>query len=131
MVKKDNNFTLYLLKAMLLILIITIFFIIPTKIALASPLINVPLDSWVYQAISRLNTLQAFEGNDHIAPNTIPLTRLEVTFLIDTVLSNLQKGKVELKEADLLLMDKLVKEFQDELVSIGVKIIPLNSSEEE
>jgi hypothetical protein len=38
MVKKDNNFTLYLLKAMLLILIITIFFIISTKTILANPL---------------------------------------------------------------------------------------------
>ncbi|HCL90516.1 MAG TPA: hypothetical protein DHW70_04265, partial [Candidatus Atribacteria bacterium] len=134
--KKLNNFILhpYPSKTMLLVLIaIIIFFIIPAKTVLASPLplINVPLDSWVYPAISRLNTLQALEGNDHVAPNTIPLTRLEVAFLIDTVLSNLQKGKVELKDSDLTLMEKLVLEFQDELFSIGVKIIPLNSSEEE
>lgn len=132
--KKLNNFILhpYPLKIILLVLIaIIIFFIIPTKIVLASLLINVPLDSWVYPAISRLNTLQALEGNDHIAPKTTPLTRLEIALLIDTVLSNLQRGKVELKEADLSLMDKLVNEFQDELVSIGFKIIPLNSSKEE
>ena len=121
MVKKDNNFTLCLLKAMLLILIITIFFIIPTKIILASslPSINVLLDSWVYPAISRFETFQAFEGNN-IALNTTPLTRFEIASLIDTALSNLQKGKVEFKGADLLLMDKLVKEFQTELSALDL-----------
>jgi len=109
--KKKFNLHPYPFKIILLALIaIIIFFIIPTKTVLASPLllINVPLDSWVYPAISRLNTLQALEGNDHIAPNTTPLTRIEVASLIDTVLSNLQEGKIELKEADLLLIDKLV-----------------------
>jgi hypothetical protein len=119
MVKKDNNFTLYLLRAMLLILIITIF-IIPTKISLAKPSINVPLDSWIYPAISRLETLQAFEGNSTIALNTKPLTRYEITSLIDTALSNLQKGKVELKQADLLLMEKLAKEFHAELLVLNL-----------
>ena len=106
---------------MLLILIINIFFIIPTKIILSSPLpsINVPLDSWVYPAISRFETLQAFEGNS-IALNTSPLTRFEIASFIDTALSNLQKGKVEFKGADLLLMDKLVKEFQTELSALDL-----------
>jgi len=114
---------------MLLILITTIlFFIIPTKITLASPppLINVPLNSWVYPTISRLETLQAFEGNDIIATNTTPLTRTEVAFLIDTVLSNMQRGKLELNQQNLSLMEKLVNEFQDELTSLGVKVIPLD-----
>lgn len=119
---------------MLLILITTIlFFIIPTKITLASPppLTNVPLNSWVYPTISRLETLQAFEGNDIIALNTTPLTRIEVALLIDTVLSNLQRGKLELNQQNLLLMDRLVNEFQDELTSLGLKIIYSASSEEE
>ena len=119
--KKDNNFTFYLLKAMFLILIITIFFIIPTKTIWASPLpsINVPLDSWVYPVISRLETFQAFEGNSTIALNTTPLTRFEVTSLIDTALSNLQKGKIKLTQADLLLMEKLANEFQTELSTLN------------
>ena len=122
MVKKDNNFTLYLLRAMLLILIIIIFYIIPTKTILASPLpsINVPLDSWAYSVIFRLETLQAFEGNSTVALNTTPLTRFEVASLIDTALYNLQKGKVELKQADLLLMEKLAKEFHAELSTLNL-----------
>jgi hypothetical protein len=95
---------------------------VTTKTILANPLpsINVPLDSWVYPAISRLETLQAFEGNSTIALNTTPLTRFEVASLIDRALSNLQKGKVELKQADLLLMEKLVKEFQKELSALDL-----------
>jgi len=105
---------------MLILIAVIVFFIVSTKISLANPSINVPLDSWVYPAISRLETLQAFEGNSTIALNTTPLTRFEVAFLIDTALSNLQKGKVELKQADLLLMEKLVKEFQKELSALDL-----------
>jgi len=107
-------------KTILILIAIIVFFIVPTKISLANPSINVPLDSWVYPVISRFETLQAFEGNSTIALNTTPLTRFEIASLIDTALSNLQKGKVELKETDLLLMDKLVKEFQTELSALDL-----------
>lgn len=139
--KKLNNFILYSLKIMkqrtvtcfslVLILIITIFCIIPIKTILASPLTYVPLNSWVYPAISRLETLQAFNGNDTVATNTLPLTRIEIAYLIDVGLSNLQRGKLKLKETNLDLMEKLVLEFQDELTSIDVKTIPSNNSDEE
>jgi hypothetical protein len=121
-VKKDNKFILYHLKILFIILITISIFIIPAKTISASPLslTNVPPDSWVYPAISRLETLKTFEGNRTVAINTLPLTRLKIAFLIDTALSNLQEGKVELKEADLLLMDKLVKEFQTELSALNL-----------
>ena len=123
--KKDKSFTLDLLKNVLLILGVTIFFIIPANTILANPLslINVPLDSWVYPAISRLETLQAFNGNDSIALNTIPLSRIKIAFLIDTALSNIQEGKAKLKPVDLLLMDKLAKEFQSELLALDLDIL--------
>ncbi len=90
MVKKDNKFILYHLKILFIILINIIIFIIPTKTVSAStlPLINVPLDRWIYPAISRLETLQAFEGNSTIALNTTPLTRYKIAYLIDSALSN-------------------------------------------
>ena len=123
--KKYNRkfiFHPYTFKAILILITVIIFFITPTKIISASPLplINVPLDSWVYPAISRLETLQAFEGNSTIALNTTPLTRFEVASLIDMALSNLQKGKVELKQTDLLLMDKLIEEFLVELSALDI-----------
>ena len=107
-------------KTILILIAVIVFFIVPIKISLANPSINVSLDSWVYPVISRFETLQAFEGNSTIALNTTPLTRFEVASLIDTALSNLQKGKVEFKGADLLLMDKLVKEFQTELSDLNL-----------
>lgn len=131
--KKSYAFILYPcpLKIILLILICTIFLIIPARTILASSLTNVPLDSWIYPVISQFETLQAFEGNNSISTNTLPLTRIEVALLIDTVLSNLQRGKLELNQQSLSLMDKLVNEFEDELTSLGLKIIYSDSSEEE
>ena len=125
--KRDNKFILYHLKILFITLITIIVFIIPAKTILASPLTYIPLDSWVYPAISRLETLQAFNGNDSVATNTLPLTRIEMAYLIDTALSNIQKGKIEFKDSDLTLIEKLVLEFQDELTSIDVKIISINS----
>ena len=128
--KKHNRkfiFYPYTFKVILILIAVIFFFITTAKTISANPLflINVPLNSWVYPAISRLETLQAFNGNDTIAINTIPLTRFEVASLIDTALSNVQKGKVELKEADLLLMDKLVKGFQTELSALDLdNLIP-------
>ncbi|MBA7599994.1 hypothetical protein ES703_07040 [subsurface metagenome] len=122
MKKCDKKFIFnpYPFKTILILIAVIVFFIVPTKISSANPSINVPLDSWVYPAISRLETLQAFEGNSTIALNTTPLTRFEVASLIDTALSNLQKRKVEFKGADLLLMDRLVKEFQTELSTLDL-----------
>ena len=133
--KRENNFILYSfpLKIILLILIAVIFSIIPARAILASPspLTYVPLNSYIYPAIFRFDALGALDGNTDIPLHTLPLTRIEVTYLVDIVLSNLQRGRIELKEADLYLMDRLVNEFQDELASIGVNIILLNASDEE
>jgi len=114
-------------KTILVLFAIIVFFTIHTQPILASPLSYVPLDNWVYPAISRLETLRAFEGNDSVATNTLPLIRIEIAYLIDTALSNIQKGKIEFKDSDLTLMEKLVLEFQDELTSIDVKVISVNS----
>jgi len=114
-------------KKILILIAVILFFILPTKTTLATPLTYIPLDNWVYPAISRLETMQAFEGNDFVATNTLPLTRIEVAHLIDTSLSNIQKGKIEFKDSDLTLLEKLVLEFQDELTSIDVKVISIKS----
>lgn len=128
MKKYNKKFIFHLcsFNTILILFAVVVFFIIPTKTISASPLTYVPLDSWVYPAISRLETLQAFDGKDTVATNTLPLTRIEVAYLVDTVLFNLQKGKLKFNQQNLSLVEKLVLEFQDELASIGVKVIPLN-----
>jgi hypothetical protein len=127
MVEKDNKFILYRLKILFIILTAVIIFIIPVKTISAAPFSYVPLDSWVYPAISRLETLHAFNGNDNVATNTLPLIRIEIAYLIDTALLNIQKGKIEFKDSDLTLMEKIVLEFHDELTSIDVKIVSIDS----
>ena len=127
--KKENKIAFSYSKIVLLILITIIFIVIPTKTILSSPLTYVPLDSWVYPAISRLETLAAFEGNDSIATNTLPLTRMEIACLINTALSNLQKGEIEFKDSDLTLLEKLVLEFQDALSDQGLKIAKIDKTE--
>ena len=114
---KKFNFYPYPFKYILFLITIIVFFTFPTEIILANPLTYIPIDSWVYPAISQFETLQAFQGNETVATNTLPLTRAEIAYLIDVALSNIQKGKIELKDPDLTLMEKLVKEFQDELTS--------------
>jgi len=128
MVKKENkkNREQRTVPCSRLILIITIISIILAQPISAAPLTYIPLDSWVYPEISRLETLRAFDGNDTVATNTLPLTRIEIAYLIDTALSNIQKGKMEFKDSDLILMEKLVLEFQEELTSIDVKILSIN-----
>lgn len=51
-----------------------------------------------------------------------------MAYLIDTALSNIQKGKIKFKDSDLTLMEKLVDEFQEELFASGLKIIELNKN---
>jgi len=110
-----------------ILIVVIVFFVIHPQNILASPLNYVPLDSWVYSAISRLETLRAFAGNNTVATNTLPLTRIEIAHLIDTALFNIQKGKNEFKDWELALMEKLVLEFQEELASIDVEVISINS----
>ena len=140
--KKCNRkyfFHLCPLKNIYILTVIIAFFTFLTPSILAHPLNYVPLGHWVYPAVSRLETLRAFDGNDTVATNTLPLTRIEMAYLIDTALSNIQKGKIEFKDSDLALIEKLVLEFQEELTSIiieldnelsfqGLKIIKLNKT---
>jgi len=114
-------------KTILVLFALIVFFTIHAQPILASPLNYVLLDHWVYPAISRLETLRVLDGNDTIATNTLPLSRIEIAYLIDAALSNIQKGKIECKDSDLTLMEKLILEFQEELTSIDAKIISINS----
>jgi len=112
------------------IFIVFVFIFTPAVwVSSASPLIEVPLDSWVYSAISRLETLRAFDSNTTIPTNTLPLSRIEVADLIDTTLFHLQRGTIELKARDLALVEKLVLEFEEELASLGVKVITESADE--
>jgi len=120
---RDHRITYITFKNISIFLITVLFCIICSQSISASFLTNIPLNSWIYPEISRLNTLQAFIGNGSVALNTLPLTRIEIAYLLDTALFNIQKGKLVIKDSDLKAMEKLILEFQEELNSLNIKII--------
>jgi len=96
-----------------------------------SPIINVPLDSWIYTELAKMEYLNLFRGEDTVALNTRPLTRLEVARLINQALISFERGKIDLDETQLIHLEKLVMEFEEELSSQGVKIISKEKTNQE
>jgi hypothetical protein len=92
--------------------------------ASANPLHNVPLDSWVYVNLQKLEAMNLFIGEDSIALNTKPLTHRSVAALINRALLNIQQGKVVLPEIQVTLLEELLTEFTEELKEYGVRVIP-------
>jgi len=92
--------------------------------ASANSLLNVPLDSWVYVNLQKLEAMNLFVGEDSIALNTKPLTRRSVAALINRALLNVQQGKVVLAEGQIILLEELITEFIEELKEYGVRVIP-------
>jgi hypothetical protein len=96
-----------------------------------SPTINVPLDSWIYTELAKMEYLNMLQGEDTVALYTRPLTRLEVARLINQALINMERGKIDLDEAQLTHLEKLVMEFEEELSRQGVKIISKEKTNQE
>jgi hypothetical protein len=96
-----------------------------------SPILNIPLDSWIYTELAKMEYLNLLQGEATVALNTRPLTRLEVAGLINQALINLERGKIEVDEAQLIHLEKLVIEFEEELSRQGVKIIPKEKTNQE
>jgi len=96
-----------------------------------SPTINVPLDSWIYTELAKMEYLNMLQGEDTVALYTRPLTRLEVARLINQALINYERGKIDLDEAQLTHLEKLVMEFEEELSRQGVKIISKEKTNQE
>ncbi len=92
--------------------------------ASVNPLLNVPLDSWVYANLQKLEAMNLFEGEVSMALNTKPLTRRSVAALINHALLNIQQGKVVLPEIQVILLEELITEFTEELKEYGVRVIP-------
>ncbi len=96
-----------------------------------SPILNVPLDSWIYTELAKMEYLNLLQGENTVALNTRPLTRLEISRLINQALINLERGKIDLDEAQLIHLEKLVMEFEEELSRQGVKIITKGKTNQE
>jgi|GEM_PF-2409759 len=91
-----------------------------------SPLLNVPLDSWIYSELARLEAMNllAGVGASRVALYSKPLTRQEVAILINQALLNVQKKDIILKETEKICLEKLVMEFKEELKKLGIRVLP-------
>jgi hypothetical protein len=96
-----------------------------------SPLVNVPLESWIYTELEKMEYSNMLLGENTVAIYTRPLTRLEVSILINQALINLERGKIEIDRVQLSHLEKLVMEFEEELRKQGVRIIPKERTSQE
>ncbi|MBN2395768.1 MAG: hypothetical protein JXC36_04805 [Candidatus Atribacteria bacterium] len=96
-----------------------------------SPLLNIPLDSWVYADLQQLESMNLLKGIGSIGLYSKPLTRREVAMLINQSLVNIQKEKIDLTETEKVRLEKLVTEFEEELKEFGVRVLPQEVSHQE
>jgi len=99
------------------VLIFLVIFTFPT-LSLSETSVNVNLDSWVYPALERLASIGLIESG---LMNTKPLTRMEVARLTGEamVLMAERKPGDDTDRLTLYLLERLKKEFRDELSILG------------
>jgi hypothetical protein len=96
----------------------------PPSSAFAASSVNVPLDSWVYGALDRL---EGYGLIDSALSGTKPYSRLEVARLLAEAMKKWDEAEARNKpsgfgEADLIpsLMERFKRDFKRELIEIGV-----------
>ena len=97
--------------------------LLPLSFAFAVSSVNVPLDSWVYEALDRL---EGYGLIDSALSGTKPYSRLEVGRLVaeamrkwEDLLSRMKPSGFAEKELIPLLFERFKKEFKPELIEWG------------
>jgi len=100
-----------------------VYFCFTPSVALASSSVNVPLDSWVYEALDRL---EGYGLIDSALTGTKPYTKLEVARLIGEAMEKWQAAEAGRKisgfaarELIPFLLERFKTEFRAELVDSG------------
>ncbi|KUK14444.1 MAG: S-layer protein [bacterium 42_11] len=87
----------------------------------SNPFVDVPLNHWAYDAVSKLAADGIVIGYpDGTFQGTKPITRYEMAMVVARALAKVDETKAS--KEDLGLLKKLVVEFQDELNALGVKV---------
>jgi len=87
----------------------------------ANPFVDVPLNHWAYDAVSKLSAAGIIVGYpDGTFQGSKPVTRYEFAMAVARALAKVDETKAS--KEDLALLKKLVVEFQDELNALGVKL---------
>ena len=90
-----------------------------TGTALANPFDDVPRDHWAYDAVQTLAKDGVIDGyGDNTFRGDKPITRYEMAQLVGRAVSRERLGTAE----DKALIEKLSKEYADELNSMGIRV---------
>ena len=92
----------------------------------ANPFMDVPMNSWAYDALSQLSASGVVSGYpDGTFKGNQPMTRYEMASIVARALATVDMDKASKQDVEML--KKLVVEFKDELDALGVKVDSLDS----
>ena len=92
----------------------------------ANPFMDVPMNSWAYDAVSQLSASGIVSGYpDGTFKGNQPMTRYEMASIVARALATVDMNKASKQDVEML--KKLVVEFKDELDALGVKVDKLDS----
>jgi len=92
----------------------------------ANPFMDVPMNSWAYDAVSQLSASGVVSGYpDGTFKGNQPMTRYEMASIVARALATVDMNKASKQDVEML--KKLVVEFKDELDALGVKVDSLDS----
>ena len=95
----------------------------------ANPSVDVPLRHWSYDAIEKLAILDLADIAD---VGIRPVSRIKMAYMIKTAIEKSSEYELDFSwgEQEYLetLIDNLIEEFRDELVTIGVEVVSVRDS---
>ena len=122
------------------ILMVISFFALTAIIpAMADPFSDVPQDHWAYDAVQMLEEKGLVEGYpDGLFKGDRPVTRYEMAMVVARVIAKLEQVQASIPEIpdlsiyatkeDMETINKLLKEFHDELDALGVRVVNIEDS---
>jgi hypothetical protein len=94
--------------------------------AAANPFTDVPAKHWAYDSVSKLAAAGIVDGyGDGTFRGDKTMTRYEMAQIVAKSLTKYDKASAENKA----IMDKLTKEFGDELKNLGVRVAALEKNQ--
>src|SRR6056297_3528858 len=92
----------------------------------ANPFMDVPMNSWAYDAVSQLASQGVISGYpDGTFKGNQPMTRYEMASIVARALAVVDMNKASKQDVEML--KRLVVEFKDELDALGVDVADLDS----
>jgi hypothetical protein len=91
----------------------------------ANPFMDVPMNSWAYDAVSQLSSQGVISGYpDGTFKGNQPMTRYEMASIVARALAVVDMNKASKQDVEML--KRLVVEFKDELDALGVDVAGLD-----